>query len=74
MRLIASTESAYRKRNWTAVVLHVAAEHSHFAILKGICKLSDTDADLIEPAFTDLENQLLHLWTFCGSGYRTELS
>jgi hypothetical protein len=72
MRLSASTETAYRKRSWTAVVLHVAAEQSHFAILKGICKLSETDADLIEPAFTELENQLHGLWTFCDANYRTE--
>ena len=61
--LAADAEMAYRLGDDRAGRLHVAAECAHRELLRSICQLSESDADEVEPAFTELETQLLHLPT-----------
>lgn len=61
--LAADAEMAYRLGEGRAGRLHVAAECAHRDLLRSICLLSENEADSVEPAFTELETQLLHLPT-----------
>ena len=55
--------SAYEcgDRVW-AGLLRAAAERCHCVILAGISRLTEKDADSLEPAVTRLERQLVTMW------------
>ncbi len=45
-----------------AVLWHVAAERCYGLTLREIARLTDEEADLVEPKVTELEEELCRLW------------
>ena len=60
-RMAADAADAYRAAGERAGRLHAAAECAHRDLLRSICDLSESEADSVEPAFTELEKQLMRL-------------
>ena len=60
-RLVSDAERAYRLGDSRAGRLHAASECAHRDLLQGICELSESEADFVEPGFTGFESRLLRL-------------
>ena len=56
--LVDALHVALQESHPRAMPLYLAAEWCHYDILRSISLLSDAEADLIEPAYTDLEQSL----------------
>jgi hypothetical protein len=61
-KLAEAAECALRGRDARANKLRSAAERAHYELLAEIRSLSERDADLVEPAFTALEERLLGVY------------
>ena len=60
-RLVRRAEQAYRTGNRHAAMLHASAELAHYELLKRLCRATDEEAAIVEPAFTRFEEELLML-------------
>jgi len=58
-RLAIQAEQALRMADPTAGELQAASEAAHYSVLRGICGLTEGEANQIESEFTELENRLL---------------
>jgi hypothetical protein len=67
LHLVAEAETAYRMGDHRAGESHAAADSAHCALLESICELSEEDADLVEPPFTEFETRLLRLPMISGT-------
>jgi hypothetical protein len=61
-------EEAFRTGDPHAAGLDASAEAAHSEILNLICSLTDDEADLVEPAFTKLEHELIRVSEILGIG------
>jgi hypothetical protein len=61
LRLVRLAEGAYRAGSRRAGVLHASAEVAHYQLLKSICRLTEQQAEVVEPAFTSFEQRLFRL-------------
>lgn len=67
MQLIEAGEGALAEcDSGVAQLMYDRAEHRCTAMLAELCRCGDDEADLLEPAFTNLESGLLHLGAAIG--------
>lgn len=59
--LVALAEVAYRTGSRRAQSLRVSAEKAHYQLLHALCRATEEEADLAEPAFTRFELRLMAL-------------
>ncbi len=62
--LVERAEAAYHSADGTAEPVRAAAEKAHLALLESLCRLTESEADAVEPAFTEFESGLLRLSLF----------
>ncbi len=61
LQLVSDAEQAYQDFDPGAAALQMAADRAHCELLRAICRLSEDEADQVEPQFSALEIRLLRL-------------